>query len=234
MLERAASLWRRLAQRPPAAALADDRRVWVRRASGAEARLTPAGADAAPVAARVQDVSHDGARLVVDRRFEPGALLSVELPAPEGAAVTVLACVVHARPHGPGEWLLGCRFSAKLTAEDLGAFGAAKKRPTPPDSRNWSRVPCDVTATYGRVPEGEGEPRPARVLNISAGGVGLLVPEDVRVGELLAADLHAADGEQVVSILACVVHVTVRPDGQRVLSCTFIRELNDAALRALL
>jgi len=237
MLQRAVSLWRRLTHRPPAAAAAaeDERRVWVRHAAAAETRLTPAGAAEPPLAARVLDVSPGGARLVVGRRFDPGALLSVELPAPEGAAsLTVLACVVHARPHGGGEWALGCRFSAELTAADLEAFGADRARPAPPDNRAWSRFPCRVTATYRRVPEGEDEPRPATVLNISAGGVGLLAAEDVRVGELLVADLHDPGGEQVVSILACVVHVAARPDGQRALGCTFIQELSDDALRALL
>jgi hypothetical protein len=240
MFERASSLWRRLTHRPPAAALsegaaaADDRRVWVRHAADAETRLTPAAAAAAPLAARIQDVSRGGVKLLVSQRFEPGDLLSVELPAAEGRPpAAVLACVVHARPQAADEWALGCRFSAELSDDDLAAFGGASTtRSALPDSRAWSRFPCDVTAAYYLVPDGEGALRHAQVLNVSADGVGLFVREAIPVGTLLSADLHAPGGGKVVSILACVVHVTERPDG-RVLGCTFIRQLDEATLRAL-
>ena len=71
------------------------------------------------------------------------------------------------------------------------------------------------------------------MLNISAGGVALVVDHDVPPGALLSAELHAPDGRAVVTILACVVQVTVRSERERVLGCNFIQELGDDDLAAL-
>ena len=71
------------------------------------------------------------------------------------------------------------------------------------------------------------------MLNISAGGVALVVDHDVRAGALLSAELHAPDGKAVVTILACVVHVIVESERERVLGCNFIQELSDADLQSL-
>jgi hypothetical protein len=155
----------------------------------------------------------------------------VELAGVEGAAV--LACVVHASAEADGCWAMGCRFAAELTDEHLQAFGAARARPTPPDPRQWSRSPCSARASYSRVGADDPSPRPARVLNIAAGGVALLVEEEIAVGSLLGTELCDAGGRPVVSILACVVHVRLEGGG-RVLGCNFIRALGDDQLNALL
>ena len=103
----------------------------------------------------------------------------------------------------------------------------------PPDGRNWSRFACEVTAVY-QVLGDDGETcREAKVLNISAGGFAVAVDHDIRAGALLSAELHAPTGRTVVTILACVVHVTVESDGQRTLGCNFIHELSEEDLQAL-
>ena len=71
------------------------------------------------------------------------------------------------------------------------------------------------------------------MLNISAGGVALVVDYDIRAGALLSVELFAPDGRAVVTILACVVHVVVEPNRERVLGCNFIQELSEADLQSL-
>jgi c-di-GMP-binding flagellar brake protein YcgR len=70
-------------------------------------------------------------------------------------------------------------------------------------------------------------------LNISAGGVAMLVEDDICAGALLSAELHAPGGQTVVTILACVVHVVVQSEHERVLGCNFIQELSAHDLEAL-
>jgi c-di-GMP-binding flagellar brake protein YcgR len=236
VFKRAASLWNRLTHRPASGALAEeDRRLWVRRHVSVETRVTPATGEAeTPLPARILDVSSGGARLEVGRFFEPGDLLSLELPPQDGSSsVTVLACVVYSQAVGDDRHILGCRFSAELSAADLATFGASKTRPDVLDSRNWSRYPCEIKAVYQTVPDDDKPPREAKVLNISAGGIGLVVTEEVRAGALLSAELHAADGRAVVTILACVVHVVAESGRERVLGCNFIQELSEKDLEAL-
>lgn len=243
MFERATSLWNRLTRRPAPGTLAgrpdaeeEDRRLWVRRpVNNVETRVTPATGEAEPsLSARILDVSSGGVRLEVGRFFEPGDLLTLELP-PQGSAssVSVLACVVFCQTKGEDRFVLGCRFSAELGAADLAAFGANKTRPDLLDSRNWSRFPCQVRAVYQVVPDDGSPAREAKVLNISAGGAALVVDHDIRAGALLSAELHAPDGKAVVTILACVVHVVVESEHERVLGCNFIQELSEQDLRAL-
>ncbi len=240
MFDRTSALWRKLTHqpapiRPAAQAVEDDRRVWVRRHVRIDTRVTPtSSAGEASLSARILDVSSGGIKLVAPWAFGPGDLLTVELPARPGQPpVTVLACVAHSQPEGEAEWVVGCRFSAELSAADLAAFGAARCKSAAPDNRTWSRFPCEVQAVYQVVGDGEDLRREAKVLNLSAGGLALSVDHDVRAGALLSAELHAPGGRPVLTILACVVHVTVQSESERILGCNFIQELREEDLQEL-
>ena len=74
------------------------------------------------IRAKVRDLSLGGANLLVDRPFEAGQMLSVELPANKGDVRTVLACVVRVIPQEDGHWSLGCVFSRELNI--LGVYPA--------------------------------------------------------------------------------------------------------------
>jgi hypothetical protein len=245
MLASAVTFWRWLTRQPVSLetkdAVAecgesnDERRVWLRYAADLNTRCAEVGDENEPgIAAVISDISRGGLKVITSQRFEPGTVLSVELPAVSGeSALAVLACVVRAQPHGDTDWAMGCRFSGELNEEQLQAFGAARTRPTPPDARGWSRFPCEAKAVYQRVGDCPTSPRSARMLNISAAGMALVVDEEVAIGELLSTELHNATGKTIVTILACVVHSQQMEQG-RVLGCNFIRELNDTDLNALL
>ena len=213
----------------------ENRRVWLRYAANVNIRCGEAGGEGdAGVLGVICDISRGGIQMISSRRFEPGTLISVELPPGRGEQkLAVLACVVRAQPYGDSEWKMGCRFSSELNEDQLVALGAARKRPHAPDPRGWSRFPCDSRAFYQRV-NGPAEPhRPARMFNVAVGGMALLVDEPVAVGELLSAELHDAKGQPVFTILACVVHSQTVPEGH-LLGCNFIRELSDTDVQALL
>jgi hypothetical protein len=241
MFQRTVSFWKRLLgrQSPPqafASVAEDERRVWVRYPADLETTYQPSGAgQAARLSARVRNVSLGGVSLTVDRAFQPGDLLSVELPgATEATRCNVLACVVHVGQAAPGEWVVGCTFARDLGEEDLEAFGARRVRHDPPDQRTWMRFPSDVQVEYRQVGEAEAGGHAAGVLNLSASGVSLLVPEAVENGTLLSVELRAAARPFTRTMLACVVHVNARPDGQWVLGCNFIRSLSEEDMKALL
>jgi hypothetical protein len=146
----------------------------------------------------------------------------------------VLACVVHVSPQGGDRWLIGCTFARELSDEDLAPFGARKVRATPPDQRDWVRYACDVQASYQPGDDTDASDRPAQVLNISASGVGLLVAEPIAVGTLLSVRLRSARGGADKTMLSCAVHVTQRGAEEWALGCTFISELSESELLALL
>jgi hypothetical protein len=219
----------------PAEGSTEERRVWLRYAANLNIRCGEvSGEKDNGVSAEICDISQGGLQIIALRRFEPGTLLSVELPSSTGEkAIAMLACVVRTQPHGESEWKMGCRFSSELSEQQLNALGAARARPSEPDPRGWERFPCDSKAFYQRVNGPAGPNQAARILNIAVGGMALLVQEPIAVGDLLSAELHDAKGQPVVTILACVVHTQAAPEGQ-IVGCSFIRELTDADIKALL
>jgi len=70
--------------------------------------------------ATVRDVSTGGVGIVVNRRFEAGTLLSVELQdAEQTVNRTLLVRVVRVTKGDNDSWLLGCAFTSKLSESDL-------------------------------------------------------------------------------------------------------------------
>src|SRR5437764_3575974 len=123
MLQHARRFWRRLVDWQANGQAPEERRSRSRYPSDLATAVRPLDGEVR-LPARVQDVSCGGVGLVVHQALEPGEVLGVEVPAAAGPSTSVvLACVVHVRPHGEGEWVLGCSFSEDLSGEDLVAFG---------------------------------------------------------------------------------------------------------------
>ena len=120
MFERTFSFWRRLVSRgprpaPPPVPVPDtDRRVWGRFPADVEVLYHPAGvAGETPSYAKVKDISKGGINLLVNRKFETGDLLSIDLPrSGDPATHTVLGCIVRVIPEGGDAWAVGCVFCA--------------------------------------------------------------------------------------------------------------------------
>jgi hypothetical protein len=74
-------------------------------------------------------VSAGGIRLVLRRRFEPGATLAIELPGPDpDQPSAVLARVVRVQPGPAGSWLLGCAFLSELSDEEVQALASPPRQ----------------------------------------------------------------------------------------------------------
>jgi hypothetical protein len=243
MFARTVSFWKRLTGRHAPAEKTtavqhaeEERRVWVRYPADLETTVQPPGPGTpARLSARVRNISLGGVSLALDRPFEPGELLSVELPgATEESRCNVLACVVHVGEGSDGAWVVGCTFARELGEDDLEAFGARRERHGPSDQRTWVRFATDVKASYQRIAGDNNTPRLAKVVNLSASGVGLMVADAVENGALMSVELHARHGDFKRTMLACVVHVTARSEGEWALGCNFIRSLSEEDLKALL
>jgi PilZ domain len=240
MFERTASLWRRLTGRlrpesDLSARESEERRVWVRYPSNVVTQFAPLnGVVQSSVPARIRDVSLGGVQLVVTEAFEPGDMLSVTLPGEGESSMTVLACVVHCRAMANNEWALGCNFSAELEERQLLAFGAQKPKASGGDGRGGTRFPCTVKA-FCQFPNQADDPAwEAQVLNVSSSGMAVKFERHLPTGALFSAELHNGNSKEKLTILACVVHVTIQPDGQRISGCNFIRELSEQDIRLLL
>jgi c-di-GMP-binding flagellar brake protein YcgR len=240
MFEGTVAWWRRMMKHQPAAASTGavttsvERRIWVRHPCNLQTKYAPE-TDELPLSARILDISRGGARLVVNRSHEPGSLISLELPGPDGKTkCAALACIVHERQIGDEEWELGCSFSRELDEEQLRVFGLGSATPPTDDKRNWPRFTANLTATVQLTNSYNASRWPAQVLDLSPGGIALAVDHEICNGALLTMDLGSANGHMVETILICVVHITTHEDGTRRLGCNFISELDENDLRQLL
>lgn len=184
--------------------------------------------------AEVLDISRGGLGLLLDRRFEQGTLLDVDVQtANPHSARTLLVRVVNVRKQGVGQWILGCAFADELSDGELWAFRADRVKPASPDCRAWFRFPCNPEASHAAVIVQQ-ESHPARVINISPGGVALEVGRHVEAGSQLRLEMQGAEDHPPIMALAYVIHATAQTGGDWMLGCAFASELSHDELQTLL
>src|SRR4051794_34641708 len=109
MFEKTFSFWRRWVGQAPAApartAAQEDRRLWTRFETDVKGKVQLAEqADSEKIPAVIRDLSVGGANLLVDRPYQPGHMLRLELPASAEGVRTVLACIVRVIPAADSLW----------------------------------------------------------------------------------------------------------------------------------
>jgi hypothetical protein len=220
-------------RKKPAAPPIEERRVWVRHPCRMETTVQPTGADpVAALAARVQNISRGGLMLSVDRRIEPGELLSIELPGDDAQArKTVLACVLSVNAEGENEWTLSCSFSVELSEGDLRLFGVQASPAGESEQRTLVRYACKANCVYEII--GSAERGQADVQDLSVGGMALATATSIPVGSLLNLWLRDENDCPIATMLASVVSARSAPDGSCTLGCTFLGELSESQLRDL-
>jgi hypothetical protein len=102
-----------------------ERRVWARQVTNIESMSQPIAAETAHEPelswpGHIIDISRGGIGLHLERRFQPGTSLIVEVSGPNTDPSRFLSVrVVHATLYTDGHWYHGCRFIVELSEEDL-------------------------------------------------------------------------------------------------------------------
>jgi hypothetical protein len=103
--------------------------------------------------------------------------------------------------------------------------------PDQTESRVWLRVPSNVQAMCHPAGGKETGRFAAQVQNISRGGINLLAARPLETGSLLCVELPGEDGDCTCDILAYVIRVVAKANGDCILGCAFATELRDEELR---
>ena len=101
------------------------------------------------------------------------------------------------------------------------------------ERRIWVRHPSTVETVCLPAQNGDTPRLPAKVQNVSLGGINLLMGQQFETGELISIEMPGADQQTSSKVLAYVVHATRQTSGEWSLGCTFARELTDSDLQAL-
>lgn len=121
--------------------------------------------------------------------------------------------------------------------EPQAAPGGAPSSPVHAERRAFVRLASDLAATCHPAGNGRDVGWPARVKDISQGGVGLFMRHRFRPGTYLAVELRAASGTLLRAVSVRVIHArAVLLDGTPCwhLGCAFEQPLGEEDLAALL
>src|SRR5262249_4640272 len=115
---------------------------------------------------------------------------------------------------------------------DREARGASEQHVN--ERRVHDRYACEVAGSCRPAAYGEENQWPARISNVSRGGIGLLAKRRFESGTLLRVEITAKTDELPETLWACVVHVQPYPDNEWLLGCALARQLSEAELQSLL
>ncbi len=105
------------------------------------------------------------------------------------------------------------------------------------ERRAWLRFPCNLetscTPVSAKTAKEWEAHWPAKVCNISADGVGLLLRRPFEPGTLLTLTLQSADASVERTMLVRVLHLKSRSRNEWLAGCAFVSELSDSELQAL-
>jgi hypothetical protein len=111
--------------------------------------------------AKIRNLSEGGAGIVLERRFEPGVILFLELAVPgSGSSETVMARVIHAKLLAGNQWLLGCAFCRPLNSAKVESLLASSASPRAASA--GGRRPAFTGLTAHGTVEGESSLAPLK------------------------------------------------------------------------
>lgn len=213
----------------------EERRAATRYPANVRVRCTPLRGDTPVIwTAQVRDLSALGVGLVLPQCPGLSVLLEIELTRKNGTFVrNVLARVVHEAQEPGQPAFVGCAFATEIADDELRLFDAGAVHPSGPDCRRWTRFPCNVETVCYTCDTAPGERRSGRILNISAGGIGLLLRCQFSEGTLLYFELPQEMNLADPKVLIRVVRVIEHNDGKWFLGCEFADRLDQDEVRSL-
>ena len=96
------------------------------------------------------------------------------------------------------------------------------------------RYGCDLDSRCRRLTTGEKDFWGARILNISATGIALLMSRRFEPGTLLAITLEGSDSQSLHTLMARVVNVRADADSKWILGCAYTTKLSEEEVQTLL
>tara|TARA_R110002049_G_scaffold85550_13_gene217493 strand:- start:3547 stop:4518 length:972 start_codon:yes stop_codon:yes gene_type:complete len=158
-----------------------------------------------PVAAKLENISWGGAAIHVEQlKLDNGDTLQVMVPVSQGSAISIEAKVLRTweLPDGKG-YGLATRFSSLSTRDELELEKLLKLLAESADTegqRSHARLTQRLDIEFDGLQELQ-----ATLDDISAGGMGITVPEPLQIGQSLQTVISALDGNTSLKLRARVV-----------------------------
>jgi hypothetical protein len=102
------------------------------------------------------------------------------------------------------------------------------------ERRASTRYPCNLATSCRIVASLAGEPLPARVRNISIGGLSLVLTHPSDPGTLMAIDLRSMTRNITHSVQIRIIYTIEHPSGDWIAGAAFVQPLTDEEVKAFL
>jgi c-di-GMP-binding flagellar brake protein YcgR len=161
--------------------------------------------DSNPVAAKLENISWGGAAIHVDQlKIDDGDTLQIMVPASQGGSISIEAKILRSwvLPDGKGHGV-ATRFSSLSTRDEMELEKLLKLLAESADDegqRNHARLTQRLDIEFDGPQELQ-----ATLDDISAGGMGITVPEPLQIGQSLQTVISTLDGTGSLKLRARVV-----------------------------
>lgn len=102
------------------------------------------------------------------------------------------------------------------------------------ERRASTRYPCNLATSCRLVASLPGDPVPARVRNISVGGMNLVMTQPFESGSLLFIELRSMTRNIVRTVQLRIIYSIEHPSGDWIAGASFVQPLTDEELKAFL
>lgn len=111
---------------------------------------------------------------------------------------------------------------------------ADEPEPSGIERRASTRYPCNLATSCRLAASVKGDTVPARVRNISAGGVSLVLGHEFTSGALIALELRNTGRNFARTLQVRVIYCIEHPSGDWILGGAFVSPLTDDEVKAFL
>jgi len=102
------------------------------------------------------------------------------------------------------------------------------------ERRASTRYPCNLATSCRLAASVKGQDHPARVRNISAGGISLVLGHEFSSNDIIVVELRSMTRNFVRELNVRVIYCIEHPSGDYILGGSFTSPLNDDAVTAFL
>ena len=160
--------------------------------------------DSQQVSARLENISWGGAAFAINEAVESGDMLRVMIPRPQGGSIAIKARVLRTweHPDGSGQGV-SVRFSSLNTRDEVKLEGILEHLVQSADEegqRNHARLVQRLDIQFNGVHELQ-----STLDDISAGGLGITLPNPLQIGQSLQAVISTLDETCSLKLRARVV-----------------------------
>jgi hypothetical protein len=208
----------------PVPARANECRVYERHECELATSCKPAAANEMKWTATIRNLSRNGVKCNLSRRFERGAGLAIELPEKNGQeSYVVFVKVIYALPESDGTWSLGCKFISELSEEELQRLlllSTNTQPSAPPEKQLFTEVRLQID-----LPQGNSVQRRVKRLRIASSW-------PYPAGKKISLRLAALDGTAALhdfEVVACREH-----QGERLLQVRLLEPTGASKLMHVL